>query len=307
MRPRYLLLATLTSTLTLACGDSGSATGSASTTGSTSAASTGETGTGTTVTSGASAEPTTGLTGGMTTGSEATTAVTTGTTGMTGTTGTTGATGTTTEGSTTEGSTGTTATTGAGSSTGGESSTGGGEGFLPCETDQDCTLADGCCDCEPLNPGETVPKCDVPECLVSACTSLGLDDVGVECRLGRCMFVKQTCNPIGVTCNMAPPPCGVGDVPGVEDTNEGKCWTGGCVPAEACDWVPDCSYCEADDLVCVTKLQKGLYKVCEAKPLDCGDSENIDCTCGQQVCDASPPHTVCHDLDEDIGCECPFC
>lgn len=291
VQPLRLVMMTLVGLVVpvIACGDSGS--GTTATTTNASASSTGEPGTGTTVTTGASVEPTTtGATGETTTG--VTTGMTTGmTTGATSTGATTGA---------TEG--GESGTTG-----GGSVSTGGGGEVLPCVTDEDCTLAEGCCDCEALNPGETVPECGVPECFQTHCSAIGLFTPVVECRYGVCAFQKQTCNPLGVDCQMPAPECGPGALPTVEDTNGGKCWTGNCVPAETCDWVPDCSYCDIADTVCVGKLQKGAYHVCEARPLDCGETDDIDCTCGQQICDASPPHTVCQDAADDIACECPFC
>jgi hypothetical protein len=287
-----MTLAALTSPL-VACGGDGTGETTASTT----APST-ETGTSTTATTGGTTEPTTGTTtdntSGVTTGvtSGPTTGVTTGET----TTGET--TSTTAVGSTTEGSESSTTTS---------ETTGGGE-VLPCVTDKDCTLVESCCDCESLNPGETVPECGLPECVQTHCSAIGLPAPVVECRLGRCTFFKQdSCNPFGVNCDAPQPDCGPGSVASVKDTNEGKCWTGKCVPAEVCDWVPDCSYCEDAELVCVGKLQKGAYKVCEAKPFECSDVDNLDCSCGQQICDASPPHTVCHDSAEGIDCECPFC
>jgi len=280
------MMALSLATPVIACGDSGS--GTTETTTPSTVSSTGEPGT-TTVTTGASTENTTGVTTGVTTGTTGETTMTTGETTMT--------TGETT-------TTGVTTSTSAGT-TGGES-TGGGE-VLPCVTDEDCTLAEGCCDCEALNPGETVPECGLPECFQTECGAIGLNNPVVECRYGVCAFQKQSCNPLGVNCEMPAPECGQGALPTVEDTNEGKCWTGNCVPAETCDWVPDCTYCDIADTVCVGKLQKGAYHVCEAKPLDCGETDDIDCTCGQQICDASPPHTVCQDAADDIACECPFC
>lgn len=281
-----------------ACGDSGSSTTETTATATATAPSTGETGTTTTATTGAT-EPTTGATTDNTTG------VTSGvTSGMT-----SGVTSGETSGETATTTATTSATGGGESGTAGTTTsetTGNGE-VLPCVTDQDCTLVESCCDCESLNPGETVPECGLPECAATACGAVGLFAPVVECRFGRCMFAKQTCNPFGVTCEAAAPDCGPDAVPTVEDTNEGKCWTGNCVPAGVCDWVPDCSYCDDPELVCVGKLQKGAYKVCEAKPFECSDVDNLDCACGQQICDASPPHTVCHDAADDIACECPFC
>lgn len=190
----------------------------------------------------------------------------------------------------------------------GSSSTGDtGAEATPCVTDKDCVLADGCCECEPLGPGETPIECDI-ECIQTVCSSYGLDGAAVECRFGRCTFAKVECNPLGVVCKKLKPECPAGQVASVVDDGNGKCWTGYCVPAEACDWVPDCAYCEEDELVCVGKLQKGAYHVCEPRPFDCGEPPgDIDCACGQQICDQSPPHTVCHDEAPDIACECPFC
>ena len=281
-----------------ACGDSGGAETSAgpttavSDTGSSSASSGAATGTT------ADSNPTTGPTGGSGgqtdsgttpgTGTDATTSTSTSTGPVTGDPGTTADTG----GSTT-------------SSTG--NTTGGGEEFIPCATDKDCVLADGCCECEPVNVNEAPHACDIPECLISACAGHGLEGAAVECRFGRCTFAKVQCNPLGITCDMKAPDCPGDQVPGVMDTNDGKCWTGFCVPAEACDWVLNCDFCADEELVCVGKLQKGAYHVCEPRPADCEGTGDIDCGCGQQICDASPPHTVCHDGQPDIDCECPFC
>lgn len=273
-----------------ACGGSGGGSSETGTLTATTSTSTGATST-TTVTgssggTGSSGEPTTGGSVGQTdsTGGTTTSPVTT-TQGTSGTSGSTGSTGSSSDGT-----------------SGGESTGGPVEVGMPCKSAKDCQLADGCCFCEPLNPGETVPECDIPECLQTTCAAQNLEQVPLECRWGVCAFEKQTCNPLGVVCKSLPPDCAPGDVPGVA----GDCWSGACVPAEACDWVPDCSYCDAPDLVCVFKAQKGAYHVCEPRPLDCGPGD-IDCGCGQQICDASPPHTVCSDADPGIVCECPFC
>ena len=270
-----------------ACGGSGGgSTGEMTTVTTTTGASTGATGTTAVTGTGSTGEPTTSV--GQTEGSGATTSpVTTLETSGTSDTSSTGSTG----------STGTTAGTSEGSSSGGQVEPG-----TPCESAKDCQLGDGCCFCEALNPGETLPECGIQECLQTTCAAQNLEKVPLECRYGVCAFEKQTCNPLGVLCKSLPPDCAPGDVPGVA----GDCWSGSCVPAKACDWVPDCSYCDAPDLVCVFKAQKGAYHVCEARPLDCGPGD-IDCGCGQQICDASPPHTVCGDDGPGIICECPFC
>ena len=272
-----------------ACGGSGGgSTGEMTTVTTTTGASTGATGTTAVTGTGSTGEPTTSV--GQTEGTGATTSpVTTLETSAASETSSTGSTGGTTAG--------TTAGTSEGSSSGGQVEPG-----SPCESAKDCQLGDGCCVCEALNPGETLPECGIPECLQTTCAAQNLEKVPLECRYGVCAFEKQTCNPLGVLCKSLPPDCAPGDVPGVA----GDCWSGSCVPAKACDWVPDCSYCDAPDLVCVFKAQKGAYHVCEARPLDCGPGD-IDCGCGKQICDASPPHTVCGDDGPGIICECPFC
>ena len=221
----------------------------------------------------------------------------------------TGSSGATSPGTTTLETTGATSgmsgSTGETGSSGASTDTGGTMG-MPCASAKDCQLADGCCYCDVLGPGQQAPPCNVPECLQTTCSGYNLEQAELDCRWGACTFAKLTCNPLGVICKSLPPNCAPGDVPGVMEDVNGKCWTGSCLPAKACDWVPDCSYCDKPDLVCVLKGQKGAYHVCEPRPLDCAPGD-IDCDCGQQICDASPPHTVCHDAEPGIECECPNC
>ena len=282
-----------------ACGDSGSAETSGGPTTAATDTSTGAgtgtgTGTGTESNPTTSPDPTSG--GASQSGTGTSTGPDTSATGSTTGTADTGTTADTAD-------TGTTA----GTADTGTSDTGASEDFVPCESDKDCVLSDGCCECEPVHVDEAPHACDIPECFATACSTHGLEGAAVECRFGRCTFAKVPCNPLGITCKSLPPDCPADQVPGVVDTDDGKCWTGFCVPAEACDWVPDCKACEDDELVCVGKLQKGAYHVCEPRPADCEGNGDIDCDCGAQICDASPPHTVCHDEQPDIACECPFC
>lgn len=174
-----------------------------------------------------------------------------------------------------------------------------------CEQDSDCEIFTDCCTCDVIAVGEQPPACDVPECFVEVCGTYDLGAQQAVCRFGRCTFAKVTCNPSAVTCNTAPPDCAPGTLPSVA----GDCWSGKCTPVEACNWAPDCAACttDPDPLVCVFKAQKGAYQVCEPKPAACGDAPEIDCGCGQEICDASPPHTECHDQTPGIVCECPFC
>lgn len=174
-----------------------------------------------------------------------------------------------------------------------------------CEQDSDCEIFTDCCTCDVIAVGEQPPACNVPECFVEVCGTYDLGAQQAVCRFGRCTFAKVTCNPTAVTCKTLPPDCAPGTLPSVVD----DCWSGKCTPVEACDWAPDCAACttDPDPLVCVLKGQKGAYHVCQPKPAACGDAPEIDCACGQEICDASPPHTECHDLTPGIECACPFC
>lgn len=280
--------------LTLACGDSGGgSTGEPTTSG---------------TTSGTTSSGTSSGTGGSSTG-EPTTGGTIGATGSSGgpttdSTSSTSGVSSTSEGSSTggPGSSGTSGSSG-GSSSGSTGDTGGQGGF--CEKDADCQILTDCCTCDVGAPGDQLPACPIMECFVEKC---GTVDIGEPvCRFGRCTFSKIHCNPAGVLCKSQPPVCPPGEVPSVNEN--GDCWTGQCAPIETCDWAPNCEACKLDNdpLVCVLKAQKGAYSVCEPKPAACGDVDEIDCGCGQEICDGSPPHTVCHDKVPGITCECPFC
>lgn len=282
--------------------------------GDSSSASTGTTGgTGTTTGSTGTTETTTGTTEALTTsGTTAPTSSTgTTTTGPGTTTGTTGATTDVTTGTTTgtTGTTDTTDTTAGTTDTTGQTDTGSTTGEpvgATCEQDSDCKLYTDCCTCDVLANDEAPPPCAIQECFVEVCATLDIGQQAPVCRFGRCTFAKVTCNPSAVICDAAPPNCPVGQLPSVN----GDCWSGQCTPVEACDWAPDCAACATDPfdpLVCVLKLQKGPFNVCEPKPVGCGDAPEIDCACGAEICDASPPHTECHDQVPGIQCECPFC
>lgn len=288
-------------TLALACGDSGgTSTGSAS--GDATAGSTGQT-TGSGGQTAGSTGDSSGATMGGTSGP--------GTSGP-GTSGP-GTSGPGTTGMTTEPATSGPDTTGGMGSTGGSTgmtsdTTGGGPGDATCQTDADCSLFTSCCDCDVLADGETQPACPIMECLVDVCSTYDLKDSKPVCKFGRCTFSKISCNPAGVICKSLPPTCGPGTLPTLNQN--GDCWSGQCAPVEACDWAPDCASCatdKQDPLVCVFKAQKGAYHVCEPKPAACGDMAEIDCGCGAEICEKSPPHTVCQDNVPGITCECPFC
>lgn len=286
----------------LACGDSTATTSATtSTSDATTATGTATDTTTTTTTATTEAVTTTATMGGTTT----TTATTTTDATTETTTTTTGVTSVTTDATeTTAVTTETTSDTTTGETT--ETSTTGEPVGATCEQDSDCQLFTDCCTCDVLANDESPPPCGLPECFVPVCETLDIGAGTPVCRFGRCTFEKVTCNPIGVTCKSQPPDCPQGQLPSVQ----GDCWSGQCTPVEACDWVPDCGACKLDifdPLVCVFKAQKGAYHVCEPKPVGCGDEPEIDCDCGSEICDASPPHTVCSDQVPGIICECPNC
>ena len=272
--------------LALACGDDGGSTTAGSTSaGSTSAGST-------------SAGTDASASEGSTTRGGATSAGTTGTTAGTSSTAGESETGATSDGSTSDDST-SDGSTSAGTTTGGGAET-------PCVDDKDCVINNDCCECDAQHVDEPVANCPM-ECLISSCESQGLPAAQAVCRWGVCTFAKVPCNPLGVTCKALPPECGPGSAPGVQEDGDGKCWTGWCVPLEACDWAPECAACDAvPGLTCVAKLQKGAYVLCEPTPPGCGEGP-VECGCAGVICEMSPPHTVCLDTAEGVACECPFC
>ncbi|MBK8262557.1 MAG: hypothetical protein IPK80_14640 [Nannocystis sp.] len=174
-----------------------------------------------------------------------------------------------------------------------------------CVKDSDCVLINDCCQCDPKGVGEPVAECNI-NCLQPSCDAVGLAKAEAVCHWGVCTFQKVLCNPLGITCKALQPDCGPGTVASVHEIDGEKCWTGTCVPAEACDWAPDCATCDAAALTCVAKLQKGAYVLCEPTPPACGEAV-ADCGCAEIICESSPPHTVCSDQEGGIACECPFC
>jgi hypothetical protein len=174
-----------------------------------------------------------------------------------------------------------------------------------CIKDSDCVLINDCCQCDPKGVGEPVAECNI-NCLQPSCDAVGLAKAEAVCHWGVCTFQKVLCNPLGITCKALQPDCGPGTVASVHEIDGEKCWTGTCVPAEACDWAPDCATCDAAALTCVAKLQKGAYVLCEPTPPACGEAV-ADCDCAEIICESSPPHTVCSDQEGGIACECPFC
>lgn len=184
------------------------------------------------------------------------------------------------------------------SGTSGEDSTGGGSSTggttePECMVPEDCMLVDDCCSCTAIPVGEEPPKCDLKECLVSTCTSLGLSMPQVQCNFGSCEVEEVSCDPMLVLCDSLPPECPKGQAPRVMD----GCWTDTCIPVEYCDVVPSCDACGEDE-ACIES--GGTSLSCVPIPPECDGVPSCDCL-GEACVD---PFGGCeHGIDPKTGAE----
>ncbi len=187
-------------------------------------------------------------------------------------------------------------------STGGSSTTGG-TTDPECVMDEDCMLVDDCCTCGAIPVGEEAPECKIMECLVSTCTSLGLDLPAVQCNFGTCEVEEVSCDPLTVTCDDLPPKCAEGQAPRVVD----GCWSG-CIPVEYCDVVPGCESCSEDE-ACVESVSLASSSfTCVPIPPSCEGMPSCDCL--GEACE--DPFDSCNDGIEpksgsELSCSCPAC
>ncbi len=210
----------------------------------------------------------------------------------------------------TDGPSSSTGDDGTSGSSGGDSSGGsstGGSTEPECTMDEDCMLVDDCCSCDAIPVGEDPAKCEIMECLIPTCQSLGLGMPAVQCNFGTCEVEEVNCNPFTVTCDPKdnpPPKCPEGQAPRVVD----ECW-GNCVPVEYCDVVPSCDDCGQDEVCIEAVTQLGPSFTCEPIPPSCEGAPSCDCM-GEEVCIV--PFDVCNDGIEpksgsEISCSCPTC
>jgi hypothetical protein len=185
---------------------------------------------------------------------------------------------------------------------GGSTEEGGSEtGVTPgstCEMPNDCTLVDDCCTCAGIHVDDTPPPCDVQDCDVTMCAEHGIGMM-VECDFGACQLDETTCNVADVLCDSLPPPCPEGWLPEVSM----GCWAGGCVPAEACDVVPDCSWCGANEACLEIVAGVGTWSACAPIPPECDGTPT--CACLGEACPM--PFDSCAEGDEGLSCSCPNC
>lgn len=101
------------------------------------------------------------------------------------------------------------------------------------------------------------------------------------------------CNADTVSCKGIAPECDEGFLPGVFD----KRWTGDCIPIEACDWVPSCDSCSADQ-VCMHERRSGCdYARCVENLPECAGSEVCPCT-GAILCEGG----TCAPASDGFSC-----
>ncbi len=189
----------------------------------------------------------------------------------------------------------------------GEGSSTGGTPEPECVMDEDCMLVDDCCSCEAIPVGEDAPNCDIMECLVSTCTSLGLNLPAVQCNFGTCEVEAVSCDPWQVTCegdDATPPTCPEGQLPRVVD----GCWSDVCIPAEFCDVVPGCESCGENEACVEFSAQLGPSFTCVPTPRSCDGVPSCDCL--GEACE-DPFNACSDDVDaksgSDLSCGCPAC
>lgn len=190
-----------------------------------------------------------------------------------------------------------------GSTGGSSSSSTGGTTEPECVMDEDCMLVDDCCTCDAIAVGDEAPKCDIMSCLVSTCTSLGLDMPAVQCNFGTCEVEEVSCDPFLVTCDEKPPVCPEGQAPRVVD----GCYAG-CIPVEFCDVVPGCESCGEDEACIESTTQVGPSFTCVPIPPSCDGMPSCDCL--GEACEA--PFDTCNAGIEpksgsELSCSCPAC
>ncbi len=185
-----------------------------------------------------------------------------------------------------------------------DDTTGGSPPPSACEQPDECVLINDCCQCAAAHVDDEIPECPL-DCEQGMCDALGIGDVGVVCENDQCELESYDCSG-NVACDAPPPECPRGTLPevGPAGGNVGGCWTGACIPVAACDQVPGCEYCEADEACVQTVTQIGASYSCRAVPEACNGAPTCACM-PPDTCEA--PFDTCFDGDGGIQCECPAC
>lgn len=125
------------------------------------------------------------------------------------------------------------------------------------------------------------------------CTEWGLDSA--RCQDGVCVVKGKSCDQTKVVCDSPTPNCPMGELPQVED----GCFTGECLPLDACDWVPDCSFCGPTQVCNITQGPDCSHQRCVPNIEECQGSPLCRCL-GAIFC--APPHESCADVDGNLVC-----
>jgi hypothetical protein len=201
------------------------------------------------------------------------------------------------------GGTGATGGSGGMGATGGADATGGATGAAGaapagiCTSDSDCRIAQDCCACAALGPGDEANGCgDV--CGATQCGRWGFRDDEARCVAGRCVLDRR-CD---ASCS-GPPSCSAGEQPFLDQA--GYC-ENVCLPPTQCSQVLSCAVCEAVGAACVIYLTEGRGSEsfhCVRVPEGCDGS----CEC-MRVCSED---TVCQppSSEKALRCyrDCPSC
>lgn len=186
--------------------------------------------------------------------------------------------------------------------TGGDAATDtGGDASLPreCTVDEDCQLINDCCACAAASDDATPPECPI-DCLVPLCTSAGIT-TGAECLAGVCSLRNLNCDESTVVCDAPTPICPAGQLPHVTE----GCYSGLCVPVEACRTVPSCATCPTGQ-ACVSS--QSFFESFSCVPVDpsCGGTPTCACM-GDEAC--STPFICSGEsaTEPRISCVCPTC
>lgn len=159
-----------------------------------------------------------------------------------------------------------------------------------CASDDDCAIAGDCCSCFAYTPEFVDPVECGGSCAMDKCEEWGITQA--QCVDGHCAAVGLSCNQAVVTCKVAPPVCDADSLPQVV----GDCYTGACLPVEACDWVPDCSTC-AQGQLCMHELRGGCDYVRCVDDIDLCQGESPCCVgenwCGTGQCTETADGFAC--------------
>ncbi len=166
------------------------------------------------------------------------------------------------------------------------------DGFS-CETDADCAIAGDCCGCVAYNPDMGSPGNCGGGCQQDKCAEWGLTEAA--CENNQCVVKGKSCDLNEVLCDAPEPECEDGELPQVVD----NCYTGECLPIEACDRVPDCSFCEQ---IGNCKITNGGFDGCAAYSCfpdfpECFGGQTCSCL-SPIMCTA--PFTTCTDISDGV-------